>query len=265
MVFPLNRSQISRSSLSYGHFKSSMVEKKQQEEQMPLSVNKGKDTELQIHGPMKHLLKGQERTTKIQRVSFFRGKIDQKIDKADIIAFENALVAERSKEGFIHVINKFMGKDRLRRGHLSFLYTALTYMDAFGLQKDLDIYNEILEVLPKYKIVNRTLLDALWPKPHPQIDAALDLLTKMEDHSIRPDDLTYTILMEVFGKASLPVQKAQRMAFWFDKYLDANPHLLSDEDLMDRYKVCEMALKRISMDEENINVYECEVSPKPVI
>ena len=236
-----------------------MVEKSQEKIDLRVAPLDDKRNELGIQGPMRHLLKGQEKTTNIQRVSIFRGKVEQPIDKLDIVAFETALEEERNKDGFIRVVHKFLDRDRLKRGHLSFVYTALSYLDAFGLEKDLDVYNEILEVFPKYKIVNRTLLDALWPKPYPQIDAALDLLTKMEDHGIRPDDLTYTILMEVFGRASFPVQKAQRMAYWFDRYQNANPHLLSEDDLRDRYKVCKLALKRIAMDEENIKVYTCEV------
>ena len=245
--------------LCFGHFNSSMVEKnKAKGDSRVTPLTNYSPSELEVQGPMRHLLKGQEKITKIQRVSIFRGQVEQSIDKRDIIAFESALEEDRSKEGFVRVVNNFLDKDRLRRGHLSFVYTALYYVDAFGLEKDVDVYNEILEAFPKYKIVNRTLLDALWPKPHPQIDAALDLLTKMEDNGIRPDDLTYTILLEVFGKASFPAQKAQRMAYWFDKYKDSNPHLLSEEDLKDRYKVCELALKRISMGED-IKVYQCEV------
>ena len=245
--------------LYFGHFKSSVVEKSQEKGDLRVTPLSDKRNELEIQGPMRHLLRGQDKTTNIQRVSIFRGKVEQTIDKLDIAAFETALEEERNKEGFVRVVHKFLDRDRLKRGHLSFVYTALNYLDVFGLEKDLDVYNEILEVFPKYKIVNRTLLDALWPKPYPQIDAALDLLTKMEDHGIRPDDLTYTILMEVFGRASFPVQKAQRMAYWFDKYHNANPHLLSEDDLRDRYKVCELALKRIAMDEDNIKVYDCKV------
>jgi len=235
-----------------------MIEKSEKQSELGAVSVKSMDVKLEVQGPMRHLLKGQDKTTTIQRMSIFRGKVEQTINKQDIIAFENALETEKSKKGFIRVIYNFMERDRLKRGHLSFIYTALNYLDAFGLEKELDVYNEILEVLPKYKIINRTLLDALWPKPHPQIDAALDLLTKMEDNRIRPDDLTYTILMEVFGKASFPVQKVQRMAFWFDRYENANPYLLSEDDLKDRYKVCELALRRITMDEENIKVYSCE-------
>eukprot|EP00795_Rhopilema_esculentum_P009191 gene9191-16865_t len=220
-----------------------------------------KEKDVQVSHTMKHLMKGEDKFAKIKRVSFFRGKMEQRIDKRHILAFENALTEERTKEGFVRVVHDFLAKDRLKRGHLSFVSTSLNYMDSFGLHKDLDVYNEILEVFPKYVITNKTLLDALWPKPHPQIDIALDLLTKMEDNGIRPDDLTYTILLEIFGKAGLPVQKAQRMAYWFDKYQHANPYLVSDEDLKDRFKLCKLALTRMTMDEENIKVYTCEDDP----
>ena len=228
-----------------------------QETEITNTDEKGK--EIEIPKPITDFLKTQGKTTVMKRSSFFRGNVEQKIDKVDIFAFRKAFRENRTKEGFVNVIHDFIMRDRLLRGHLSFIYTALEYIDAFGLEKDLNVYNELLEVLPKYKIVNRTLFDALWPKPYPQTDAALDLLTKMEDNGVRPDDLTYTILLEVFGRASLPVQKAQRMAYWFDKYWNANPYLLSEEDLKDRFKVCELALKRMMMDEESIKIYATEV------
>ena len=114
--------------LYLAHHKSSMVERSQQDEDLAVAPIKEKSTEVEIQGPMRHLLRGQGKTTQIQRVSFFRGKVEQKIDKLDIIAFENALVEEKNKQGFISVVYKFMDRDRLRRGHLSFLYTALNYM-----------------------------------------------------------------------------------------------------------------------------------------
>ncbi len=184
----------------------------------------------------------------------------QKISKVDIMHFENSLLNDRSKEGFIELIHNFRHKDKQSRGHLSFLYAAIKYIDHFGLQKELDVYNELLDVFPKYKFTNKTLFDAIWAKPHPQIDCALDLLTLMEDNYVRPDDLTYTILLEVFGRASLPVQKANRMAFWFDKYRDINPYLLDEEDLKDKFKVCKFAMERITNDKENIKVYQPKVA-----
>eukprot|EP00794_Sanderia_malayensis_P009362 gene9362-10349_t len=194
----------------------------------------------------------------LQITSMFRGNVKQKVDKLDILQFETALQNNKGKEGFVEIIHGFRRKDKRVRGHLSFIYTAIKYLEPFGLEKDLDAYNEILDVFPKDKFVNRTLLDALWPKPHPQIDCAIEVLTLMEDNYCRPDDLTYTILLEVFGRASLPVQKAQRIAFWFDKYKDINPYLMDEDDLKDRFKVCKTAVERITNDFDNIKVYTLE-------
>lgn len=199
-------------------------------------------------------------TREIRITSIFRGEVAQKVDSLDLYHFEQALQTDRSKKGFVNVVHRFRMKDKQCRGHLSFLYASMKYIDKFDLAKDLDVYNELLEVLPKYKLINRTLFDALWPKPHPQTDCAIDLLTKMEDNYVRPDDLTYTILLEVFGRASLPVQKIQRIAYWFDKYKDINPYLLPEEDLKDRFKVCKSALERMTNDCENIRVYSSEES-----
>ncbi len=198
-------------------------------------------------------------THELEITSMFTGRVKQKIQKTDVIHFEHALQNKRNKEGFIEVVHNFRRKDKRSRGHLGFIYTGIKYIHEFGLQKNLDAYNELLDVFPKDKFVNRTLLDALWPKPHPQIDCALELLTLMEDNYVRPDNLTYTILMEVFGRASIPVQKAQRMAFWFDKYKDINPYLMDEEDLKDRFTVCKKAMERITKDSENIRVYRPEV------
>ena len=40
--------------------------------------------------------------------------------------------------------------------------------------------------------MNRTFFDAVWPRPTPQMELALNILEKMELEGIRPDDTTYT-------------------------------------------------------------------------
>ena len=178
------------------------------------------------------------------------------------VLFENALRNKPNKEGFLKVIGGFISKDKQRRGHVKFIYTAMKYMEDFDVQNDLMVYNELLDVIPKGKYHNKTILDIVWPKPHPQIDCALELLTLMEDNGIRPDNMTYTILLEVFGKASQPIQKIKRLAYWFDKYENVNPYKLPPEIYKSKIELYKTALLRISnnTDVGLISTYICDVS-----
>ena len=85
---------------------------------------------------------------------------------------------------------------------MDFITLVLHKMDECGLQQDLLSYNRLLDIIPKGHYKPKNLLDAVWPRPLPQIDLALRLLTKMEEHGVRPDFTTYDLLCEVLGKTA---------------------------------------------------------------
>ena len=176
------------------------------------------------------------------RHSLVKSSYTYLIDKAK----ENQSFVHR--EQFAVALKEYLSLEKYRRGHVNFIKEGLIRMDEFGLQKDLLTYNRLLDLFPKDRFKNKTLFDALWPKPHPQIDLALDILQKMEDHGVRPDYTTYSLLCEIFGRVSFPVQKCTRIAVWFDKYENIDPYRIQGDVPTDPYALSKMALQRITGD-----------------
>ena len=170
------------------------------------------------------------------------------LSSAEIIDQAKTLTHLHYQDQFKAACLEFMERDKHRRTHLKFITAALQKIDEFGLQKDLLTYNRILDLFPKGRFVNRTFFDAVWPRPTPQMELALNILEKMELEGIRPDDTTYTILLETFGKASFPLQKCQRMGYWFDRYKNVDPYKLPSPLPSDPVELCKIALRRMDKD-----------------
>ena len=172
--------------------------------------------------------------------SLIQVNYDAVIDSAKLNA------ALESREQFALALKEFMSREKYRRGHANFIKLALQRMDEFNLERDLLTYNRILDVFPKGKFVAKRMLDALWPRPLPQTELALEILTKMEEYGIRPDYNTYMLLVEVFGKTSLPVQKCRRIAYWFDKYENADPFKIDGDLPSDSFTLSKLVLQRVA-------------------
>jgi signaling intermediate in Toll pathway protein len=170
--------------------------------------------------------------------------------------FERALSEGETLENFIEVLETFNKNNRPRRGHMDLLRTSMEFMDRFGLEGDLEAYNALFNVFPRERFKNRTLFDAIWPKRHPQVDLALEILTKMEENVVKPSLETYDLCEEIFGKASQPVQKCRRLAYWFTKLEEMFPHPLPKVLPEDEVELSKLALARMTKDPIPIVLYQ---------
>ena len=166
-----------------------------------------------------------------------------------------------NREQFSLVLKEFMSREKYRKGHVSFINMALARMEEFQLERDLLTYNRILDVFPKGRYKPKRLLDALWPRPLPQTELALELLTRMEDHNVWPDSITYSLLVEVFGKHSLPVEKCERMAYWYSRYKDADPYWIEGGVPSDPAELSLLALRRIVCNDDIVEYEVCVRGP----
>ena len=151
-----------------------------------------------------------------------------------------------SRDQFSLAVDQFLVREKYRKGHVAFIRLALQRMDEFGLEKDLATYNKLLRVFPEGRFKPRRMLDALWPRSLPQMELALDLLTKMEDNGVNPSMETYHIVKEVFGGMSFPFQKCVRMMYLFDKYENADPYKIHGELPTNPVELARLTLKRIA-------------------
>lgn len=90
---------------------------------------------------------------------------------------------DKNKKTYMEMIKLFEKHDNQKRGHVEFIYAALRYMEEYGVNKDLEVYKSLLEVLPKGRFVPTNLLQAEYMHYPKQQKCAVDLLEKMEDNS----------------------------------------------------------------------------------
>lgn len=159
-------------------------------------------------------------------------------------SFKHKSNAEK-KEQFAMALNEFVVREKYRKGHVQFIRIAMQRMDEFGLQKDLETYNRIIDVFPRGRFAPTRMLDAIWPRSTPQLELCLDLLTKMEVNGVRPSIDTYDIVKAVFGR-SLPLEKCVRIMYLFDKYRDMDPYEIRAELPTNPVELSRLALFRIA-------------------
>jgi len=70
-------------------------------------------------------------------------------------AFE--CVEHKNKDSFIEMIDIFINKDINRRNHTEFIYAALKNMKEYGVQRDLQVYKKLIDVMPKGKFIPTNL------------------------------------------------------------------------------------------------------------
>lgn len=196
----------------------------------------------------KHLAQAESETVVTSSGSTYSALLDSAKTKSQL----------SNREQFGLVLKEFMSREKYRRGHVAFINIALERMEEFSLEKDLLTYNRLLDVFPKGRYQPKRLLDALWPRPLPQIELALELLTRMEDNGVWPDAATYSLLIEVFGKRSLPVEKCERMFYWYDRYKDADPYWIDGEIPSEEMELAKLALQRIVKNSGSITEHEVQ-------
>lgn len=78
---------------------------------------------------------------------------NQKTQKAIVHRDSFQEVENKNKNTYLEMVKIFINRDNVyRRGHVEFIYSALKNMEEFGVQKDLEVYKALIDVLPKGKI-----------------------------------------------------------------------------------------------------------------
>ena len=96
--------------------------------------------------------------------------------------FERVPRDAKTKAAFDHAIAAFTERDRRRRGHVEFIYAALQKMAEFGVERDLAVYNRLLDVFPKEVFVPRNYIQRMFNHYPRQQECAVQLLEQMENH-----------------------------------------------------------------------------------
>jgi len=183
--------------------------------------------------------------------------------------FRHCLDEEPTVEGFCRATKIYKDKNKhVRRGHIDFICAGLKFLTPYNLHKNHEVYEVLMDVMPREKFRNTTWLDVVAPRPHPQIFLALDILTKMEFEGLIPRQQMHDLVLEIFGVKSAPLEKLGRMQFWLDEYYDLNPYKLNDDVFLDRVDIIRAAIERLfsindyaRQTERNVITKIIEISP----
>lgn len=94
-------------------------------------------------------------------------------------------VENRTKDTYLEMVGIYKEKERLRRGHIEFIYSALKHMKDFGVEKDLEVYKSLVDVFPKGKMIARNIFQVEFMHYPKHQQCAIDLLEQMEENGMK--------------------------------------------------------------------------------
>ncbi|XP_050298213.1 evolutionarily conserved signaling intermediate in Toll pathway, mitochondrial [Anthonomus grandis grandis] len=171
---------------------------------------------------------------------------DQK-DKSVMIRDMFSDCKNKNKNTYLQMINIFINQEHVyRRGHVEFIYSALKHMQEFGVERDLEVYRALIDVMPKGKFVPENIIQAEFMHYPKQQQCIIDLLQQMEENHVLPDFDMEDQLVAIFGRRGYPVRRFWRMMYWMPKWRYASPFPLPDPLPSDTYELAKLAIERIS-------------------
>ncbi|KAL1452988.1 hypothetical protein WDU94_007168 [Cyamophila willieti] len=173
---------------------------------------------------------------------------------------------QKNKDTFMQVIDTFKEITRQKTGHVEFIDSALKYMKDFGVHKDLEVYKELINVMPKGKLVPENFIQSEFMHYPKQQMCIVNLLEQMEENGVIPDWETQTILINIFGERGYPVRKYYRMMYWMPKFRNASPWNLPNTVPSDTFLLAKIAIERImSVDTRaKVTVYNSKDIPDAI-
>lgn len=158
-------------------------------------------------------------------------------------SFENA---EKQKEAYLDIVREYKRNNDLRRGHVEFIKVALKYMDDFGVNGDLAVYKDVLDVLPKGSFIPRNWFQTFVPHYPKQQNIAIELLCKMEHNCVIPDVEMQEMLLNIFGQHAGVLKKFWRMMYWMPKFANLNPWPCPKPMPRNPQELARLAVKKIT-------------------
>ncbi|KAI5651906.1 evolutionarily conserved signaling intermediate in toll pathway domain-containing protein [Phthorimaea operculella] len=153
----------------------------------------------------------------------------------------------KDKKAYLDAIKIYEDRtDKRRRGHVEFIYAAMKRMKEFGVNKDLEAYKALVDVLPKGKFIPTNIFQAEFMHYPKQQQCAVDLLEQMEDNGVMPDSEMEQQLLNIFGRRGIPLRKFWRMMYWMPKFKNLSPWYLPDQLPNDTLELAKLAIQRIT-------------------
>ncbi|XP_048344217.1 evolutionarily conserved signaling intermediate in Toll pathway, mitochondrial isoform X1 [Sphaerodactylus townsendi] len=197
-------------------------------------------------------------TSKITRFAKDDKDHDKETTSQSLVTVEDLLErGAKTKATFLQALDVFCKRDIRRRGHVEFIYAALKKMKEFGVERDIAVYNKILDIFPKEVFVPQNFIQRIYNHYPRQQECGVEVLEQMESYGVMPNKETLFLLFQIFGKKSHPVRKYQRLLYWFPKFKHINPHPVPDPLPQDPVDLARLSLRRIAADlDARITAYQ---------
>lgn len=178
--------------------------------------------------------------------------------------FKQAPGGERDKASFVRAVQRFGQQDVRRRGHVDFIYLALRKMREFGVQRDLAVYNLLLDVFPKEVFRPRNVFQRMFVHYPRQQECGVAVLEQMEQNGVMPDTQTEFLLMQIFGRRSYPMLKLVRMTLWLTRFKNINPFPVPLDLPPDPVDLAKLGLRHMEPDlSARVTVYQVSLPSDP--
>uniref|UniRef100_D3TPK5 Evolutionarily conserved signaling intermediate in Toll pathway, mitochondrial n=1 Tax=Glossina morsitans morsitans TaxID=37546 RepID=D3TPK5_GLOMM len=156
-----------------------------------------------------------------------------------------AEASEKTKGVYMSMVEIFTERDIRRRNHVEFIYAAMKHMAEFGVERDLEVYKALINVLPKGKFIPRNIFQAEFMHYPKQQQCIIDLLEQMEDLGVMPDYEMEAMLLNVFGRSGHPLRKYWRMMYWMPKFKNRSPWPLPNPVPDSALTMAKLAIERM--------------------
>lgn len=189
-----------------------------------------------------------------------------KNESASEITPYNFNVKKKEKETFLEIIHVYKKEDRIRKGQLQFILTALKYMDEFGVNKDLEIYKQLLDIFPKNKYIPKNKFQNMFFSYAKHQNVAISILKKMEKNFVIPDFEMQELIIQIFGDKNLVIKKCWNIFYWFPKFSQLNPWPIPRPIPTDPKELAKFAIAKMSCIDVQANtiVYKTKDIPDAI-
>lgn len=124
------------------------------------------------------------------------------IEETSRILFQEAKA--KDKETFKGALELFKSRDVKRRGAVEFIYAAMKNMEAFGVEKDLEVYKALVDVMPKGVFIPQNIIQSGFFHYPRQQEVLVDVLHKMSENKVSPDKELGDLIQTITGLDSAP-------------------------------------------------------------
>ncbi|XP_021027851.1 evolutionarily conserved signaling intermediate in Toll pathway, mitochondrial isoform X2 [Mus caroli] len=164
---------------------------------------------------------------------------------------------EQDKASFLNAVRSFGAHNVRKRGHVDFIYLALRKMPEFGVERDLSVYNLLLDVFPKEVFRPRNVIQRIFVHYPRQQECGVAVLEQMERHGVMPSAETEFLLIQIFGRKSYPMLKFLRMKLWFTRFKNINPYPVPRDLPQDPLDLAKLGLRHMEPDlSAKVTVYQ---------